>query len=125
MRAKIGIWLTMTCLSLALLAGCQRPQEDGGSSARVNNPEKYDRDREYCRAQTAEYMSTRRTVDDSRNEVLRGDRDRFGQGDLPAQMNAYGDGRSSDRFMADCMEARGWTQPTKSWWQRTGTGFRL
>ena len=118
--------MVMVCFSLVLLAGCQRQQpESTDAAARASNPAKYDRDREYCRAQTADYMSNRRTVDDSRNEVFRGDRDRFGQGDLPSQMNAYGDVRSSDRFMSDCMEARGWPQPAKSWWQRTGTGFKL
>ncbi len=115
----------LACLGLAVLAGCERPQQDDGSAARAKNPERYDRDREYCRAQAADYMSTRRTIDDSRNEVLRGDRDRFGQGELPQQMNDYGDVRSSDRFMSDCMASRGWPQPAKSWWQRTGTGFRL
>lgn len=124
-RIRIGCWtLAITCLALALLSGCERPRPEA-TDAGASNPEKYDRDREYCRAQTAEYMSSRRTVDDSRNEIFRGDRDRFGQGELPAQMNAYGDSRSSDRFMSDCMEARGWPQPSRSWWQRTGTGFKL
>lgn len=122
MRAKVGF--AMACVTLALLSGCQQPQDDAAAQ-RAKNPERYDRDRQYCQAQTADYMSTRRTIDDSRNEVLRGDRDRFGQGALPAQMNDYGDDRSSDRFMSDCMEGRGWPQPARSWWQRTGTGFRL
>jgi hypothetical protein len=121
-----GWSVAMVCLSLVLPAACQRQQPEAtDTSARASNPAKYDRDRDYCRAQTAEYMSSRRTVDDSRNEVFRGDRDRFGQGELPSQMSAYGDVRSSDRFMSDCMEARGWPQPAKSWWQRTGTGFKL
>jgi hypothetical protein len=117
-------WPLMTaCLSLALLAGCQQPQRDA-SDDHAGNP-KYDRDRDYCNAQTAEYMSSRRTVDDSRNEIFRGDRDRFGQGQLPSQMNAYSDSRSSDRFMSDCMASRGWAQPNKPWWQKTGAGFRI
>jgi hypothetical protein len=124
-RIFARVALLGACLSIVVVAGCQRPQSDEGDAARASNPGKYDQDRDYCNAQVAQYMGTRRTIDDSRNEVLRGDRDRFGQGALPSQMNAYGDSRSSDRYMSDCMAARGWPQRSKSWWERTGAGFRL
>ncbi len=107
----------------ALLAACQQPENE--HAERAVDSTRYDRDRQYCSAQVSERMTTRRTIDDSRNEIFRGDRDRFGHGELPSQMAAYGDSRSYDQFMSDCMAARGWSQPSKSWWQKLGTGFRI
>lgn len=106
--------VSLICL-LALLAGCAQP---AASDARAGNPSKYDADRQYCRAQTDEYMSRRRTIDDSRNAGFDNDRDRFGQGALPEQMNDYSDNRNAERFTANCMEARGWPQPATPWWQK-------
>jgi hypothetical protein len=109
---------TMAALAAALmLAGCNPPAPD----ARAGNPEKYDRDRAQCNAQVDEYMQSRRNVDNSRRDVFRGDRDRFGQGALPDQMDAYSDTKSGDRVMSSCMEAHGWPQPQKQWWQRIGS----
>ncbi len=104
-------------LAALLLSGCGKPVPD----QRAGNPEKYDRDASYCRTQVDEAMRTRRNVDDSRRDVFRGDRDRFGQGALPEQMDAYSDGKSSDRIMSDCMGARGWQSSSgQGWWSKVG-----
>ncbi len=103
---------------LLLLGACAKPVD---TSRRDANPERYERDRGLCRAQVNNELKTRRAVDDSRRDVFRGDRDRYGQGELSTTMAAYGDTRSSDRMMAACMEARGWPQDRSSWWQRIGS----
>ncbi|MFI5002107.1 MAG: hypothetical protein ACHQK9_19670 [Reyranellales bacterium] len=102
----------------ALLGACTQPPDDGRQGA---NSAKYNRDRELCRAQVDEYMKTRRTVDDSRRDVFSDSPNRAGQTELPSQMDAYGDSRSSDRLMESCMGGRGWPQPQKSWWQKIGS----
>ena len=54
-------------------------------------------------------------------DVFRGDRDRYGQGALPEQMDAYSDSKSSDRVMSDCMEQRGWQSASgQGWWKKIG-----
>jgi hypothetical protein len=98
------------------LAGCNQASDD----ARARNPEKYDKDRSVCAAQVDEDLKARRRVDSSRRDVFQGERDRYGQGALPAQMDAYSDTRSADRLIASCMEARGWPQSNRQWWQTIG-----
>jgi hypothetical protein len=113
-------------LLVVLLAACDQqapaPSEpskaDGKASA---NPEKYDRDRELCRATVEDYMKQRRNMDDSRREVFSGNYDRYGQGALPDTMAAYGDNRSSDRLIERCMEQRGYPAAQKAWWQKIGS----
>jgi hypothetical protein len=95
-----------------LLAGCD--DQKRVASQRATNPQKYDQDTASCRAQVDEYMQSRQRVDDSQRSVFADDRDRFGQGALPAQMNNYADSRSGDSVMSDCMQAHGWDQP-KGW----------
>jgi hypothetical protein len=111
---------TMAAMVAALfLSGCQQP---ASTEAKQNaNPEKYSRDRQLCLAQVDDYMRNRRNVDDSRRDVFRGESDRFGQSQLPDSMAAYGDNRTSDRMLERCMEARGWPQPQKPWWQKIGS----
>lgn len=109
-------WAIVVVLTL-LMAGCNQPT---GDEARAKNPEKYDRDRSLCAAQVNEDLKSRRMVDATRRDVFRDDRDRYGQGALPAQMDAYGDAKSSDRLVASCMAARGWPQPSRQWWQKIG-----
>jgi hypothetical protein len=111
---RVGLVLAL------LLAGCE-PQAAAptqNESRAAANPERYARDRDLCRAQIDESMKTRRNVDDSRREVFSGNYDRYGQGDLPRDMAEYGDTRRADRLIASCMEARGWPQPQRAWWQR-------
>jgi hypothetical protein len=101
---------------LTLLAACSQPPPavvvtDPDRTGRTGvSAERYDRDRELCRVQIAEQTRTRRNIDDSRREVYSGNYDRFGQGDLPRDMANYGDLRTTDRLVANCMEARGWPQ---------------
>ncbi len=104
-------------LAMLLLAGCNQPSAD---DARAKNPEKYDKDRSLCAAQVDEDTKAQRRVDASRRAVFSDERDRYGQGALPAAMDAYSDAKSSDRLIASCMESRGWPQPRQSWWQRLG-----
>lgn len=117
MRGIVGAAL----LATLVLAGCAAPQQQ--QQAAQNDPrqaaknERYDRDREICRRTADEYMRTRRNIDDSRREVFQDQADRYGQGALPETMAAYGDTRSADRLIANCMESRGWPQPSKPWWQ--------
>jgi len=108
-------------LLILTLAGCDKPAPD----ARASNPAKYDRDALACRDQVDEAMKTRREVDRTRRDVFRDDRDRYGQGALPDQMDAYADSRSSDRVMADCMEAHGWPQGNRQWWQKIGDDHKF
>jgi hypothetical protein len=106
-------------LAAIILAGCQQPASPG-ESRQSANPDRYDRDRESCRAQANADLKTRRNIDDSRREVFSGNYDRYGQ-KLPEQIANYGDTRSVDRVIADCMESRGWPQPQKAWWQKIGS----
>lgn len=106
-----------TVTLMLLLAACNQPAAD---DARAKNPERYDRDRSLCAAQVNEDLKSRQRVDASRRDVFRDDRDRYGQGALPAEMDAYSDTKSADRLIASCMEARGWSQPRQQWWQRLG-----
>jgi hypothetical protein len=103
-----------------LLAACNQPaaQPDARQGA---NSERYNRDRDVCRAVADDYMKRRRNIDDGRREVFAGDYDRYGQGELRRDMENYGDTRSADRITADCMENRGWPQPQKAWWQKIGS----
>ncbi|HYD04854.1 MAG TPA: hypothetical protein VEC60_03970 [Reyranella sp.] len=102
-----------------LLAACGQSQDQSSREAKANaNPAAYARDRDLCRAQANEYMKTRRTIDDSRREVFAGNYERYGQTTLPTDMANYGDSRRTDRLVESCMEARGWSQPQRSWWQR-------
>jgi len=107
-------------LAALLLAGCQQPAAQG-ESRQSANPDRYDRDRENCRAQANADLKTRRNIDDSRREVFSGNYERYGQTTLPDQMANYGDTRNADRLIANCMENRGWPQAPKAWWQKIGS----
>jgi hypothetical protein len=104
--------------AVAVLGACTSQPAD--EAKRQTNPEKYGRDRELCRAQVDEYMRTRRNVDDSRRDVFSGSPNSAGQRELPNQLDAYSDTKSSDRMMESCMGARGWPQAQKQWWQKIG-----
>lgn len=110
MRGTTGC---VALLATLLLSGCGPSVPD----ARASNPEKYDKDRGLCQAQVDDYMRSQRNVDQSRRDVFSGERDRFGQGSLPGQMDDYSDAKSTDRLMADCMEQRGWPKAPQQWWQ--------
>lgn len=115
MRGIVGTAL----LFAFVLAGCAEQQRQGAPNdpRQAAKTERYDRDREACRQAIDDQMRRRRNIDDSRREVFQGERDRFGQGALPDTMAAYGDTRSADRMIANCMESRGWPQPARPWWQ--------
>ena len=87
-------------------------------SAAQPEPEKYGRDREYCRSLATEQMKTRRTVDYGRREVFAGQMDRYGTNQLPDQMYNYGDTKNYDRYVNDCMASRGYPQQPESWWNK-------
>ena len=113
-------------LAILLLPACTFLQPDNpapaGGAARDNaSAEQIARDREICRSTVAEYMKTRRNIDDSRREVFAGNYERYGQTTLPSQMANYGDSRSADKLIANCMESRDWPQPSKAWWQKIGS----
>ena len=112
--------IVVAALAVLLLGACAQ-EASPEAAKREANPEKFAKDRDSCRVQVDEYMQTRRTVDDSRRDVYIGERERYGQTTLPSQMDGYGDSRNADRYMARCMEARGWPQPQKKWWQRIGS----
>ncbi|MBV8392442.1 MAG: hypothetical protein JOY81_04595 [Alphaproteobacteria bacterium] len=119
MRSAAALAVMLAALSLA---ACEqkKPDDPAQSDPRAANPAKYDRDISDCREQVSEYMRKRRVIDDSRAGVFAGDRDRYGQGALPTQMQAYGETRSSDAMVADCMEAHGWSRASRQWWQKIG-----
>lgn len=112
--------LTATAIVAGLLAGgC----DDGARpNARAANPEKYDRDRSLCQAQADDYMQNRRRVDDaSTRSAFENTSDRGGRDGLSNQMSSYSDSRNADKFIASCMDARGWPQADqRPWWQRIG-----
>jgi hypothetical protein len=111
--------LAVMALGIALLvAGCQQPADPDGRAAA--NPEKYARDRSLCQGQVDEYMHSRRRIDDASAGTFANDSDRSGRDGLSNQMANYSDSRNADKFMASCMDARGWPQPQKSWWQKIG-----
>ena len=58
-------------------------------------------------------------ADAGRRGTFSGERDRFGQGALPEQMDAYSDGKSSDRIMSECMAAQGWSKSAR-WYDKVG-----
>jgi hypothetical protein len=105
----------MLVLASLLAAGCDDAHDQKArADQRAANPAKYDSDSTTCRAQVDGYMRNRRAADDSRAGVFAGDRDRYGQGALPSQMEAYSDSRSTDSVMNDCMAARGWDEPHRT-----------
>jgi hypothetical protein len=106
-----------------MLAGCAQQQQQGAQneSRQSANPDRYNRDRDICIGVVNDYMRTRRNIDDSRREVFSGNYERYGQTTLPDQMANYGDSRSADKLIANCMESRGWPQPQKAWWQKIGS----
>jgi hypothetical protein len=111
--------LAVAAIVLGLLTGgCQQAAQPDTRAA--GNSEKYARDRSLCQGQVDDYMKDRRRVDDASAGTFANDADRAGRDGLSNQMANYGDSRNADRFMASCMEARGWPQPQKSWWQRIG-----
>ena len=70
----------------------QRSAAGGGADpTKASNTERYARDRQQCQAQVGETVRTRRTIDDSRRDVLSDPTDRFGRSELPDTIAAYGD----------------------------------
>jgi len=110
-------------VAVLMLAGCAQEQQSPpqGEARRGANSDRYNRDREACRSAVDDHMRTRRNIDDSRREVFAGNYERYGQTTLPSQMANYGDNRSADKLIANCMESRGWPQPSKPWWQKIGS----
>ena len=105
-------------VAVLVLAGCAQQEQAGQSDPRTGpNADRYNRDREACRSTVDDYLRRRRNIDDSRRDVFRGNYERYGQTTLPDQMANYGDTRSADKLIANCMENRGWAQPSKPWWQ--------
>ena len=104
-----------------VLAACEQQAQQEPAKSTPANAERYARDKELCRSTVDDYMKERRNIDDSRREVFRGDYDRYGRGDLPETMAAYGDNRSADRLIERCMEQRGWPAAPKAWWQKIGS----
>ncbi len=112
--------LAVAAITVGLLAsGCA--EQAAPDKRATENPEKYSRDRSLCQGQVDEYMRGRRRIDDASASTFRDDPDRAGRDGLQTQMANYGDSKNADRFMASCMEGRGWPQPQKSWWQRFGS----
>jgi len=66
-------------------------------------------------------MRTDRNIDDSRRDVFAGNSERDGRSALPDTMAALGDQNRESRLMSSCLEARGWPQPQKQWWQKIGS----
>ncbi|MBS0548808.1 MAG: hypothetical protein JSR24_13725 [Proteobacteria bacterium] len=115
-----GRTLMAALAAAVLLTGCQQPSSEPDARSRGSS-EKYARDRDQCQAQVDDYMRSRRRIDDSAAETFRGDTDRAGRDGLATQMSNYGDSRTSEKYMANCLEARGWPQQQKAWWQRIGS----
>lgn len=115
-----GRTLMAALAAAVLLAGCQQPSSQPEARS-AGSSEKYGRDRDLCQAQVDDYMRTRRRIDDASADTFRNDTERAGRNGLSTQMANYSDSRTSDKYMASCMEARGWPQQQKQWWQRIGS----
>jgi hypothetical protein len=83
------------------------------------------KDEAQCRAQVTETAQRDRNIDDQRRSVFEGERERFGQQDLPNTMANQSYKNNVDRMTARCMEARGWVPKQQNavgaWWQRVST----
>ena len=83
------------------------------------------KDEAQCRAQVRDIAQRDRNIEDQRRSVFEGERERFGQQDLPTAMDNQGYKNNVDRLTARCMEARGWAPKQQnglaSWWQRVST----
>jgi len=113
-----GRALAALLAAAVLLGGCQPPPQS--EERATGNSEKYARDRDLCQAQVDDYMRSRRRIDDASRDTFISGTERSGLDGLATQMANYGDSRNSDKFMASCMEARGWPQQQKAWWQKIG-----
>ena len=124
-------------LALQLLAGCDTgtppAANRGGGAAPApaatpaaagavpgqDNPDRYARDRSACQAQANEQMKTRRVVDYGQRGVFEGQMDRYGTNALSDRMADYSDTKNFDRYVSDCMAARGYAQPNQDkWWNK-------
>jgi hypothetical protein len=109
-------------LAVLALGACDTPQSSSPARADKDaiSGEKYERDREACRSQANDYMRGRLLAEDTRRDVMRGENERYGRSEMTTQMANYGDTRTYDAAVGDCMQARGWPQQQKNWWQRIG-----
>jgi hypothetical protein len=90
-----------------------------GAQTGQDNPDRYARDRGACQAQATEQMKTRRVVDYGQRGVFEGQMDRYGTNALSDRMADYSDTKSYDRYVGDCMAARGYAQPGQDkWWNK-------
>ena len=112
-------------LALATLAGACAPKS---YTMQGKDAEQMTKDEAQCRAQVRDIAQRDRNIEDQRRSVFEGERERFGQQDLPAAMDNQGYKNNVDRLTARCMEARGWAprQQTglsglKSWWNRNSS----
>lgn len=108
--------IAAACLLTLLLAACGEQQPAQGDPKAGANSEKYQRDRDLCRAQVDNYMKNRRSP-----EVFPGDYGAQGQTTLANDMAYYKDDRRSDRLVESCMVQRGWPAPDRPWWQKIGS----
>jgi hypothetical protein len=84
-----------------------------------DNQDRYARDRSACQAQANEQMKTRRVVDYGQRGVFEGQMDRYGTNALSDRMADYSDTKNFDRYVSDCMAARGYAQPNQDkWWNK-------
>ena len=109
-------------LALAVLAGGCAPKNfsmDGKDADQMT------KDEAECRAQVREVAQRDRNIEDQRRSVFEGERERFGQQDLPNTMANQGYQNNVGRLTARCMEARGWVPKQQNavgaWWQRVST----
>ena len=122
-------------LATPLLAGCDTgtpPAANRGSGAAPapapaaagaqtgpDTSDRYARDRSACHAQANEQMKTRRVVDYGQRGVFEGQMDRYGTNALSDRMADYSDTKNFDRYVSDCMAARGYAQPNQDkWWNK-------
>ena len=87
-----------------LLGACEQknyPKDDAAAA-------QYAKDETACRAQVRQIAQQERNIEDQRRSVFEGERERFGQQDLPNTMANMGYRNNVDRLTARCMEGRGW-----------------
>ena len=122
---KITVLLAMAALTGAAFTSACAPKT---YSMAGKDADQMTKDEAQCRAQVRDIAQRDRNIEDQRRSVFEGERERFGQQDLPAAMDNQGYKNNVDRLTARCMEARGWAprQQTglgglKSWWNRNST----
>ena len=119
---RIAVLLAVAAITAAAFTSACAPKT---FSMEGKDADQMTKDEAQCRAQVREVAQRDRNIEDQRRSVFEGERERFGQQDLPNTMANQGYQNNVSRLTARCMEARGWVPKQQNglgtWWQRVST----